>query len=60
MDKIYEDNAIFNFLFQIPQITYSSIISTIIDITLKKLTISENQILDIKKDKNKKKLFRIR
>ena len=41
MDQIYEDNAIFNFLFQLPQILYSSIISSIIDIILHKLTISE-------------------
>ena len=59
MDKIYEDNAIFNFLFQIPQITYSSIISTIIDIIMKKLTISEEQILVMKKEKDKKKFLEL-
>jgi len=55
MDQIYEDNAIFNFLFQLPQILYSSIISSIIDIILHKLTISEGQILEMKKEKDMEK-----
>ena len=59
MDKIYEDNAMFNFIFQIPQILYSSIISTIIDIIMKKLTISEEQILVMKKEKDKKKFLEL-
>ena len=52
MDQIYEDNGIFNILFQLPQILYSSIISSLIDIILHKLTISEEQILDMKKEKD--------
>jgi surface protein len=57
MDQIYEDNAIFNFLFQLPQILYSSIISSIIDIILKKLTISEEKILQMKKEKDMDKFI---
>ena len=50
MHKIYEDKGIFDFIFQIPQILYSSIISSIIDIILKKLSLSENKILDLKSE----------
>ena len=59
MDKIYEDNAVFNFLFQIPQILYSSVISSVINIILNKLTISEEQILDMKKEKDLKKFLEL-
>ena len=52
MDKIYEDNGIFNFVFQLPQIIYSSLISSVINIILKKLSITEDQILDMKKEKD--------
>jgi len=52
MDQIYVDNAIFNMLFQLPQILYSSVISSVIDMILHKLTISEEQILDMKKEKD--------
>ena len=52
MNKIYDDNGSFNFIIQLPQIIYSSIISSIIKIILYKLSISENQILDLKKEKD--------
>ena len=52
MDKIYEDNGIFNFIFQLPQIIYSSLISSVINIILQKLSISEDKILDMKKEKD--------
>ena len=55
MNNIYEDNGVFNFIFQIPQILYSSFISSVINIILQKLSISEGQILDMKKEKNKEK-----
>ena len=55
MNNIYEDNGVFNFIFQIPQIIYSSLISSLINIILQKLSISEEQILDMKKEKDKKK-----
>ena len=56
MDKIYEDNGVFNFAFQIPQIIYSSLITSVINIILNKLSITENQILDMKKEKDKEKI----
>ena len=55
MNNIYEDNGVFNFIFQIPQIIYSSLISSVINIILQKLSISEGQILDMKKEKDKEK-----
>ena len=55
MNKIYEDNGVFNFIFQIPQILYSSIITTIISIILQKLSISEEEILEMKKEKDLEK-----
>ena len=55
MDKIYEDNGIFNFVFQLPQIIYSSLISSVINIILSKLSITESQILEMKKEKDMEK-----
>ena len=55
MDKIYVDNGMFNFIFQLPQIIYSSLVSTVINMILQKLSISENQILDMKKEKDVEK-----
>ena len=55
MDNIYEDNGIFNFIFQLPQIIYSSLITSVLNIILQKLSISEGQILDMKKEKDKEK-----
>ena len=43
-----------NFLFQIPQILYSSIISAIINMVLKLLSLSEKNILSIKQETNLK------
>ena len=52
MDNIYEVNGTFSLIFQIPQILYSSIITTIISIILQKLSISEDNILEMKKEKD--------
>ena len=53
MHKIYEDKGKFNFLYQIPQIIYSTLISIIISIIIKKLALSQKKIMEIKKEKNK-------
>ena len=55
MNNIYEVNGAFKFIYQIPQILYSSIITTGISIILQKLSISEDQILDMKKEKDLEK-----
>ena len=52
MHKIYEDRGVYNIVFQIPQILYSSIISTVINMILKLLSLSEKNILIIKKEKD--------
>ena len=56
MHKIYEDEGSFNFLYQLPQIIYSSLISNILDNLLKLLALSEDNILDYKNNKNKQNL----
>ena len=52
MHKIHEDNGAFDFIFQIPQILYSSIVSAVINMILKMLSLSEKNILAIKQEKN--------
>ena len=56
MHKIYEDEGSFNFIYQLPQIAYSSLISTVLNILLKLLALSEGNIIDYKKNKNKNNL----
>ena len=58
MHKIHEDNGNFNFLIQIPQILYSTVISAVINMILKLLSLSEKNILAIKQeeDVNKTKI----
>ena len=51
MNKINEDKGAYNILYQIPQILYSTIISAIINMILKRLSLSENQIIAIKSQK---------
>ena len=55
MHKINEDKGAFNIIFQIPQILYSTVISAVINLILKRLSLSETQILSIKQEKNLKK-----
>ncbi len=59
MNNIYDDNGIFNFLFQLPQIFYSSIISAVINMILEKLIKTEEQILDMKKEEEREKVKHI-
>ena len=51
MHKIYEDEGIFNFVYSLPKIIYSTLISTLINIIIKKLASSEDIILKVKKEK---------
>ena len=53
MHKIYEDKGSFNILYQLPQILYSSLISNILSNLLNKLALSEENIIEFKKDKSK-------
>ena len=52
MHKIYIDEGAFNFIYQLPQIIYSTIISNIIDYLVKFLALSEDNILKLKQEKN--------
>ena len=46
--KQYKSRGKYNFIYQIPKILYSTIISTITNIFLKKLSLSQNDILKLK------------
>ena len=54
MHKVYEDNGNFNIIYQIPQILYSTLVSMTINKLLKYLSLSEKNILELKKQKNMK------
>ena len=49
MHKIYEDNGKFNFAYQIPQIIYSTIISSIVNFIIRYFSLSEKDLLKIKR-----------
>ena len=48
MHKIYEDGGKFDFIYQIPQILYSTLISSVTIMIVKMLALSEKNILKIK------------
>ena len=51
MHKIYEDGGIFNLAYSLPQICYSFIISSFINSLIWYLSLSDNQIIQIKQEK---------
>ena len=54
--KIYEDEGKFNFLYQIPQTLYSTLIAKLFDILIKNLALSQDIIIVLKQEKSKKDL----
>ena len=50
MHKVYEDNGKFDIFKQIPQIFYSSVISSFANVLLKNLSLTENNILELKNE----------
>ena len=56
MHTIYKDGGSFNFIYQIPQIIYSSIISSVLNLLLRNLALSEKIILEIKHENETKNL----
>ena len=52
MHQIYEDEGEFNFIYQIPQIVYSTLVSYFIDNFTAYLALSEDNIIELKQDKN--------
>ena len=53
MHNIYVNNGSFDIIFQLPQILYSTIITSFINVILKSLSLSENSILKIKNESEK-------
>ena len=53
--RIMEDEGRFNFLYQLPQIIYSSIISYLLNMILEYLALSEDKILEFKNERIGKK-----
>ena len=56
MHQIYEDEGDFNFIYQLPQIVYSTLISYFIDNLTSFLALSEDNIIHLKKSKKFNKL----
>ena len=56
MHKIYVDNGYYDILYQIPIFIYSTVISSFIKIIMKRLSLSEQKILKIKRGKNINKI----
>ena len=48
MNKIYEENGEYDFIYKIPKILYSNLICTLINLIVKILSLSEKDILKIK------------
>ena len=48
MHKIYVDSGVFNLNYQLPQIIYSYLISSAINLIIEYLSLSENTIISIK------------
>ena len=59
MHKIVEDEGIFNFLYNLPLTIYSTLISFCFGTLIKKLALSENVLLDIRKEKKLKEVKQI-
>ena len=52
LHQIYKTNGRYNLILQIPQFIYSTLISTVINLILRQLSLSESNILSIKKEDN--------
>ena len=52
MHRIYIEQGNFNFIYQIPKILYSTIISSFINIIIKYLSLSEKVIIELKREKD--------
>ena len=51
--KIYQDKGKFNFLYQIPQTLYSTLIGRFIDSLIKNLALTQDNIIELKEEKIK-------
>ena len=50
--KVYIDNGIYKILFQLPIMIYSTLVSAVINFLLKKLSLTGQQILELKQEKD--------
>ena len=57
MHKLYKDKGKYNILYRIPQILFSTIISAVINVLLKKLSLTEANILSIKEEKDNQQML---
>ena len=48
MHEIYENNGRYNFIYDLPQIIYSALISAVVNIIMRTLSLSENGVIKIK------------
>ena len=55
LHNIFSEQGRYNLIYQIPKALYSTLISTITTFILKKLSLSQNELIDIKKEPNQKK-----
>ena len=58
MHKIYMDKGQFNFLYQIPQILYSTLISKFIDSLIKNFALPQENIVELKQERDIKNLHK--
>ena len=58
MHKIYKDKSSYNIIYQISIMAYSTLISSVLNIILKQLSLSENNILSIAQTKDYKKAIK--
>ena len=56
MHTIYSNNGSYNLMYQIPKIMYSFLVSSVINIILRQLSLSESNLIDIKREKKIKKV----
>ena len=55
MHQIFSQQGKYNLLYQIPQILYSTMISFVMTLILKNLSLSQNELIKIKKELDQKK-----
>ena len=53
MHKIYEDKGLFKLFGQLPHIIYSTLISAVINMIIKKFALSDKDVLELKKETKK-------
>ena len=57
MHKLYVDQGKYNILLQLPQILFSTVISAVINVLLKMLSLTEKNILSLKQEKETMKIM---